>query len=112
MCVGVRSVWLVAGAVVLAVAAGSCGDAPDRPAPPAPSSPPSTPVDPRTSVVTITSQAASAVGVVFTRDGHILTVNPAGSVVGAPVTVGFGDGRSGRATVVGTDSRTNLAIVR
>jgi putative serine protease PepD len=104
-------VWSVATALVLALAA--CGDDSDQagggssPAPTAAASP--TAADPRASLVSVTGHSGS-LGVVFDADGHILTIDP-GVPKGGSVTVAVG-GRSGPATVVGSDPRTRLAVVK
>jgi putative serine protease PepD len=98
--------------VVLLVGAGSCGDGPDRTETEVSPQPPTSPADLRASVVSVTGSGGSALGVVFTGDGYILTSSRAGMATGAAVTVALVDGRSNVATVVGSDPRTTLAIVK
>lgn len=66
----------------------------------------------RPSVVSIQAGAADGSGVVFDREGHVIT--NAHVVAGARGEVGvrFSDGTSAQATVVGTDPRSDLAVVR
>ncbi|WP_302893328.1 S1C family serine protease [Actinomadura luzonensis] len=67
------------------------------------------------SVVMIQGQTGEGSGVVLSEDGLILTNNHV--VVGAgqgggQMTVKFSDGRTAKATVVGTDPATDLAVIR
>ncbi|MFG2074467.1 S1C family serine protease [Nonomuraea maritima] len=67
------------------------------------------------SVVMIQGQTGEGSGVILSEDGLILTNNHV--VVGAgqgggQMTVKFSDGRTAKATVVGTDPTTDLAVVR
>ncbi|MEW9556029.1 S1C family serine protease [Nonomuraea sp. NPDC050783] len=67
------------------------------------------------SVVMIQGQSGEGSGVVLSEDGLILTNNHV--VVGAgqgggQMTVKFSDGKTAKATVVGTDPATDLAVIR
>ncbi|NUO99037.1 MAG: PDZ domain-containing protein [Nonomuraea sp.] len=67
------------------------------------------------SVVMIQGQTGEGSGVVLSEDGLILTNNHV--VVGAgqgggQMTVKFSDGKTAKATVVGTDPATDLAVIR
>ncbi|QYC41130.1 Putative serine protease HtrA [Nonomuraea coxensis DSM 45129] len=67
------------------------------------------------SVVMIQGQSGEGSGVVLSEDGLILTNNHV--VVGAAqgggqMTVKFSDGRTAKASVVGTDPATDLAVIR
>jgi putative serine protease PepD len=65
------------------------------------------------SVVSISTGTGEGSGVVLDTDGHVLTnhhvVAPAG---GDPVTVTFSDGDSQQAEVVGSDARSDIAVLR
>jgi putative serine protease PepD len=65
------------------------------------------------SVVSITTQNGEGSGVVLTADGFIVTNNHVvATAQGGTVTVIFADGKKATATIVGTDPRTDLAVVR
>jgi putative serine protease PepD len=65
------------------------------------------------SVVSITTQNGEGSGVVLTADGYIVTNNHVvATAQGGTVTVIFADGKKASATIVGTDPRTDLAVVR
>lgn len=70
------------------------------------------------SVVTIqvtgSSESGTGSGVIVRSDGYILTNNHVVSVAGAggSITVQTADGRSAKATIVGTDSTDDLAVIR
>ncbi|RVX45539.1 putative serine protease PepD [Nonomuraea polychroma] len=63
------------------------------------------------SVVMIQGQTAEGSGVVLSEDGLILTNNHVVSGQNA-LTVKFNDGNTAKATVVGTDPATDLAVIR
>jgi len=65
------------------------------------------------SVVSITAGDAGGSGVVLSEDGFVLTNNHVvEGVQGNSVTLTFADGKTARANVVGTDPRTDLAVVK
>ncbi|GIF24696.1 putative serine protease PepD [Actinoplanes tereljensis] len=65
------------------------------------------------SVVSITTQSGEGSGVVLTADGYIVTNNHVvATATGSTVTVIFADGKKASATIVGTDARTDLAVVK
>ncbi|MBO3736435.1 trypsin-like peptidase domain-containing protein [Actinoplanes flavus] len=65
------------------------------------------------SVVSITTGSGEGSGVVLTADGYIVTNNHVVSTAqGSNVTVIFADGTKTQATVVGTDERTDLAVIK
>jgi len=65
------------------------------------------------SVVSIATQNGEGSGVVLRDDGYIVTNNHVvATAQGGTVTVIFADGRKASATIVGTDPRTDLAVVR
>ncbi|MFI6735921.1 S1C family serine protease [Nonomuraea sp. NPDC050451] len=64
------------------------------------------------SVVMIQGQSAEGSGVVLSEDGLILTNNHVVSGQGKQLTVKFSDGKTAKATVVGTDPATDLAVIR
>jgi putative serine protease PepD len=64
------------------------------------------------SVVMIQGQAAGGSGVVLSEDGLILTNNHVVSGQGGQLTVKFSDGKTAKATIVGTDPATDLAVIR
>ncbi|MEV0898717.1 trypsin-like peptidase domain-containing protein [Actinoplanes sp. NPDC049802] len=65
------------------------------------------------SVVSITTGSGEGSGVVLTADGYIVTNNHVISTAqGSTVTVIFADGTKTEATVVGTDERTDLAVIK
>jgi putative serine protease PepD len=65
------------------------------------------------SVVSITTQSGEGSGVVLTADGYIVTNNHVvATATGSTVTVIFADGKKASATIVGTDPRTDLAVVK
>ncbi|MBX6723333.1 MAG: trypsin-like peptidase domain-containing protein [Dactylosporangium sp.] len=63
------------------------------------------------SVVSIQAGTAGGSGVVLSEDGYILTNNHV--VAGADrLVVTFSDGKRARASIVGTDARTDLAVIK
>ena len=65
------------------------------------------------SVVSITTGSGEGSGVVLTADGYVLTNNHVvASASGDTVNVVFDNGKSARATIVGTDPKTDLAVVK
>jgi putative serine protease PepD len=65
------------------------------------------------SVVSITTQNGEGSGVVLTADGFIVTNNHVvATAQGETVTVIFADGKKSSAKIVGTDPRTDLAVVK
>jgi putative serine protease PepD len=65
------------------------------------------------SVVSITTGSGEGSGVVLSADGYVLTNNHVVSTAqGGKVKVVFANGKSADATVIGTDPRTDLAVVK
>ncbi|MFI7699825.1 S1C family serine protease [Nonomuraea sp. NPDC049480] len=66
------------------------------------------------SVVMIQGQTGEGSGVVLSEDGLILTNNHVvvGAGQGGQMTVKFSDGKTAKASVVGTDPATDLAVIR
>ncbi|TMR98949.1 S1C family serine protease [Nonomuraea basaltis] len=64
------------------------------------------------SVVMIQGQTAEGSGVVLSEDGLILTNNHVVAGQNGGLTVKFNDGTTAKATVVGTDPATDLAVIR
>ncbi len=65
------------------------------------------------SVVSITTGSGEGSGVVLTADGYVLTNNHVvASATGNAVTVVFDNGKRANATIVGTDPKTDLAVVK
>ena len=65
------------------------------------------------SVVSITTGSGEGSGVVLTDDGYVLTNNHVvESAQGDTVSVVFADGKTATAKIVGTDPRTDLAVVK
>ncbi|MEV1167690.1 trypsin-like peptidase domain-containing protein [Nonomuraea sp. NPDC049784] len=64
------------------------------------------------SVVMIQGQNAEGSGVVLSEDGLILTNNHVVAGQGDQLTVKFSDGKTAKASVVGTDPATDLAVIR
>ncbi|TYB53235.1 PDZ domain-containing protein, partial [Nonomuraea sp. PA05] len=66
------------------------------------------------SVVMIQGQSGEGSGVVLSEDGLILTNNHVvvGAGQGGQMTVKFSDGKTAKATVVGTDPATDLGVIR
>jgi putative serine protease PepD len=65
------------------------------------------------SVVSITTQSGEGSGVILSADGYIVTNNHVvATAQGDTVTVIFADGKKVTATIVGTDARTDLAVVK
>ncbi|NRQ39149.1 PDZ domain-containing protein [Nonomuraea sp. NN258] len=66
------------------------------------------------SVVMIQGRTGEGSGVVLSEDGLILTNNHVvvGAGQGGQMTVKFSDGKTARATIVGTDPATDLAVIR
>ena len=64
--------------------------------------------------VTGSSGAGSGSGIVLSKDGNILTNNHVVSAVGdnGSISVNFNDGTTKKATVVGTDPVTDLAVIK
>jgi len=65
-----------------------------------------------TSVVSITTGSGEGSGVILTADGNVLTNNHVIADAGATVRVVFADGSTAAAKVVGTDPKTDLAVVK
>ncbi len=66
-----------------------------------------------TSVVNISTGTGEGSGVILTEDGYILTNNHVvESASGSSVTVTLSDGKKVKATIVGTDPKTDLAVVK
>ncbi|MEV5323854.1 trypsin-like peptidase domain-containing protein [Nonomuraea sp. NPDC052634] len=65
-------------------------------------------------VVMIKGQTGEGSGVVLSEDGMILTNNHVvvGAGQGGQMTVKFSDGKTARATIVGTDPATDLAVIK
>ena len=59
------------------------------------------------------TEAGSGSGIILTADGEILTNNHVVAVAGngGQITVNFNDGSTAKATVVGTDPMTDLAVI-
>jgi putative serine protease PepD len=65
------------------------------------------------SVVSITTESGEGSGVILTADGNILTNNHVvATAQGNTVQVIFANGKKATATIVGTDARTDLAVVK
>ncbi|MEU6711249.1 trypsin-like peptidase domain-containing protein [Nonomuraea sp. NPDC046802] len=64
------------------------------------------------SVVMIQGQSGEGSGVVLSEDGLILTNNHVVAGQNGQLTVKFNDGKTAKATVVGTDPATDLAVIR
>jgi putative serine protease PepD len=65
------------------------------------------------SVVSVDTGTGEGSGVVLTADGYVLTNNHVVATArNNAMTVMFSDGKSARATVVGTDARTDLAVIK
>jgi putative serine protease PepD len=65
------------------------------------------------SVVSITTGSGEGSGVILTADGYIVTNNHVvATAQGDTVTVIFADGKKVQAGIVGTDPRTDLAVVK
>jgi putative serine protease PepD len=65
------------------------------------------------SVVSITTGSGEGSGVVLSADGYVLTNNHVvATAQGNRVNVVFANGKSAQATIVGTDPRTDLAVVK
>jgi putative serine protease PepD len=65
------------------------------------------------SVVSITTGNGEGSGVILTADGYVLTNNHVVSTAqGDTVDVVFADGKKAEATIVGTDPRTDLAVIK
>jgi putative serine protease PepD len=65
------------------------------------------------SVVSITTQSGEGSGVVITGDGYIVTNNHVvATATGETVTVIFANGKKAQAKIVGTDPRTDLAVIK
>jgi putative serine protease PepD len=65
------------------------------------------------SVVSITTGSGEGSGVVVSEDGYIVTNNHVVSTAqGGNVNIIFADGTKATATIVGTDARTDLAVVK
>ncbi len=64
--------------------------------------------------VTNSQEQGSGSGIVISADGEILTNNHVASVAeqGGSMTVGFNDGTTKKATIVGTDPVTDLAVIK
>ena len=67
----------------------------------------------KNSVVSITTGTGEGSGVILTADGFVVTNNHVvASAQGDTVKVVFADGKSATAKIVGTDPRTDLAVVK
>jgi putative serine protease PepD len=67
----------------------------------------------KNSVVSIQTQDAEGSGVILTADGYVLTNNHVvADAQGNSVQVTFADGKNVKATIVGTDAKTDLAVVK
>ncbi|BCJ42718.1 hypothetical protein GCM10010168_05400 [Actinoplanes ianthinogenes] len=65
------------------------------------------------SVVSITTESGEGSGVILSADGYIVTNNHVfASATGNTVNIIFADGKKASATIVGTDPRTDLAVVK
>jgi putative serine protease PepD len=65
------------------------------------------------SVVSITTDSGEGSGVVLSADGYVLTNNHVvASAAGDTVQVVFADGKNAQAKIVGTDPKTDLAVVK
>jgi len=65
------------------------------------------------SVVSITTESGEGSGVILSAGGYIVTNNHVvATAQGNTVTVIFADGKKATATIVGTDPRTDLAVVK
>ncbi|MEV5888496.1 S1C family serine protease [Nonomuraea fuscirosea] len=64
------------------------------------------------SVVMIQGRTSEGSGVVLSEDGRILTNNHVVSGQNAGLTVKFNDGKTAKATVLGTDPATDLAVIK
>jgi putative serine protease PepD len=65
------------------------------------------------SVVSIDTGTGEGSGVVLSADGYVLTNNHVVATArGNTVTVTFSDGKTAQATIVGTDPRTDLAVLK
>ncbi len=65
------------------------------------------------SVVSIMTDNGEGSGVILSTDGHVLTNNHVvASASGDTVKVVFADGRTAQAKIVGTDPKTDLAVVK
>ncbi|KAB1933011.1 PDZ domain-containing protein [Micromonospora sp. ALFpr18c] len=65
------------------------------------------------SVVSITTDSGEGSGVVLSADGYVLTNNHVvASAAGDTVRVVFADGTSAEAKIIGTDPKTDLAVVK
>jgi len=65
------------------------------------------------SVVSITTESGEGSGVILSADGYIVTNNHVvATAQGDTVTVIFADGKKMTASIVGTDPRTDLAVVK
>jgi putative serine protease PepD len=65
------------------------------------------------SVVSIATSTATGSGVILSKDGYILTNNHvAATASGQSVEITFSDGSTAKATLVGTDPKTDLAVYK
>ena len=65
------------------------------------------------SVVSITTGSGEGSGVILSADGYVLTNNHVvAAAAGDTVRVVFADGKSATAKIVGTDPKTDLAVVK
>jgi putative serine protease PepD len=65
------------------------------------------------SVVDVRTRTGEGSGVVYSADGYIVTNNHVvADANGGPVQVNFSDGRSASAKIVGTDPKTDLALLK
>ena len=64
-------------------------------------------------VVAIRTQTGEGSGVVYNKDGYVVTNNHVvADAKGSTVQVNFSDGRTATAQIVGTDPKTDLAVVK
>ncbi len=66
----------------------------------------------KSSVVAITTGTGEGSGIVISPDGYIITNNHVVADAGKKVNVNFSDGSTVSATVVGTDVRTDIGVVK
>ena len=64
--------------------------------------------------VTGSSESGSGSGIVLSKDGEILTNNHVAAVAGksGSITVNFNDGTTKKATIIGTDPLTDVAVIK
>ncbi|HEY8533492.1 MAG TPA: trypsin-like peptidase domain-containing protein [Micromonospora sp.] len=64
------------------------------------------------SVVSIATGNSEGSGVILTEDGYILTNNHVVAGAGQGLTVYFASGKNAQARIIGTDPRTDLAVIK